>query len=98
MSEALILKVLGIKCDAPGCDFKDTSVQRRQYYEWINRPCPKCGANLLTEADYKLCCSIEAATALINAAFGPMPEDIKQRPRYRLKMNGTETFTIEPPK
>lgn len=48
----LELRILGIKCDASGCDFRDETVQVAHYEQWLNKPCPKCGANLLTQADY----------------------------------------------
>lgn len=48
-----IEKIGGIKCDNPLCDYRDETVDYREYKEWINRPCPKCGANLLTKADYR---------------------------------------------
>jgi len=46
-------KIKGIKCDNPDCDFVDDSVTWDDYdktvSEWLNRPCPKCGTNLLTQ-------------------------------------------------
>ena len=46
------INIEGIQCDAPGCDFVDMSIQVSQYEEYINKPCPKCGANLLTQKDH----------------------------------------------
>lgn len=42
----------GIKCDNPECDFVDQEVKIEDYIFWLNKPCPKCGSNLLTQADY----------------------------------------------
>lgn len=42
----------GIQCDNPDCDYVDESVRIDQYEDWLNKPCPKCGWNLLTEEDY----------------------------------------------
>lgn len=42
----------GLKCDNPSCDFVDMSITIEDYDNWVNKPCPKCGANLLTEEDY----------------------------------------------
>lgn len=42
----------GIKCDNPECDFVDQEVKIEDYKDWLNKPCPKCGSNLLTQADY----------------------------------------------
>ena len=43
---------IGIKCDNPECDFRDDSVKCENYQQWLNKPCPKCGQNLLTQKDY----------------------------------------------
>jgi len=45
-------QVKGIKCDTVLCDYVDMEVPFTDYPQWLNRPCPKCGANLLTQADF----------------------------------------------
>lgn len=47
------MHISGIKCDADGCDYQDESAKFENYKDYLGKPCPKCGANLLTEADYK---------------------------------------------
>jgi predicted RNA-binding Zn-ribbon protein involved in translation (DUF1610 family) len=39
----------GVQCDA--CDWKDEN--DNDYEKWLNQPCPKCGANIMTEEDLK---------------------------------------------
>lgn len=46
------LNIFGLKCDAPACNYEDRSIKFEQYEEYINHPCPDCGAPLLTQADY----------------------------------------------
>ncbi|KOS60574.1 hypothetical protein FJQ98_11990 [Lysinibacillus agricola] len=46
------LNVYGLKCDNPVCDYQDNSIKLEQYEDYINYPCPKCSAPLLTQADY----------------------------------------------
>lgn len=46
-------QVQGIKCDTPTCDYADPTVHADDFPNWIDRPCPKCGANLLTHADWE---------------------------------------------
>lgn len=46
------LNIYGLKCDNPSCDYQDNSIKLEQYEEYINYPCPKCNAPLLTQADY----------------------------------------------
>jgi hypothetical protein len=49
-----MFNVSGIKCDNKLCDFKDMSVKFEDYPKWLNRRCPCCTDNLLTEKDFKL--------------------------------------------
>ena len=46
----ITLNISGIKCDS--CDYKDSSILMKDYDTWLNKACPVCGANLLTELDY----------------------------------------------
>jgi hypothetical protein len=64
----------GLKCDADGCDWSDDSIPVADYEKWINRPCPKCGANLLTLEDFQNAQSVLLAAALVN---GLSPEEIE---------------------
>ena len=46
------IDIRGIKCDNSSCDYTDMSVDVSEYPKWIDKPCPKCGENLLTQEDY----------------------------------------------
>lgn len=46
------LNVRGIKCDTVGCGWIDCNVIVEDYIQWLNKPCPSCGGNLLTQKDY----------------------------------------------
>jgi predicted RNA-binding Zn-ribbon protein involved in translation (DUF1610 family) len=48
MKKVIHLEKITLKCDA--CEWEKPVTLSR---EWIDMPCPKCGANLLTEGDYK---------------------------------------------
>lgn len=48
-----IQKMGGIKCDNPNCTYRNESVDIGDYSGWIDKPCPLCGANLLTKEDYQ---------------------------------------------
>lgn len=44
-----------IQCDNPRCDYKvknETGNPNEDIKGYLNKPCPKCGENLLTEQDY----------------------------------------------
>ena len=47
------IEIKGIKCDS--CDYHDDSVEYKDYPSWINKHCPKCNANLLTQEDFDSC-------------------------------------------
>ena len=42
----------GLVCDNEKCDYEDMSIKQSDYKDWVNKPCPKCGENLLTEEDF----------------------------------------------
>lgn len=69
LNGALILHAGGIKCDNPECDFADLSVGLEDYEEYLNRPCPKCGTNLLTQADYDNVKRIIEAASHVNHCY-----------------------------
>lgn len=70
MADAIHIESLDMKCDAEGCDHveKVSRVTR----DLIGKPCPKCGANLLTEADYRSATALLDLAASINEAVGPI--------------------------
>ena len=65
MEENIELTISGIKCDA--CDYRDDDVKFEDYPLWLNKPCPKCEANLLTVKDYDECLNLMGAAKVINA-------------------------------
>jgi hypothetical protein len=75
----------GIKCDNPKCDFLDKDVAVADYPGWVNKPCPKCGENLLTEEDYNNTKLLLGMADLIN---GLTPEELKE-------FNDAMGFTVE---
>ena len=42
--------IKGLKCDH--CDWKDDDILFEDFPKWLNKECPVCGANVLTESDY----------------------------------------------
>lgn len=53
MKEPLELIISGIKCDV--CSYRDNTVEFMDYPKWLNKPCPECQSNLLTQKDYDRC-------------------------------------------
>jgi len=82
------LNISGIKCDAPGCDFINESVKMEDYKNWVNRPCPKCGANLLTQADLDAVNDLVEKANYINSL--ELPEEfLKNRARMEGSLDGS---------
>jgi len=90
MSEpAIELSVLGLKCDAEGCDYFNEKVTVDDYELWVNAPCPECGANLLSEADYELTKTISEFSDAINEIFPPGSFPDEPRASFTLEMDGS---------
>ena len=94
MKDAVQFNIGGIKCDNPECDYIDQSVELKDYPNWLNKPCPKCGSNLLTQADYDNVKAIIELTGIINQSLGPV-EDDEPVGIATVRMNGTGKVEIE---
>lgn len=57
----------GLKCDNPKCDWKDDTIELEKFGDWVNRPCPKCGENVLTEEDHKHAKNLLDAISVLNS-------------------------------
>ena len=76
----------GIKCDNPKCDFVDMTVEYKDYKrKWLNKPCPKCGDNLLTKADMKTCKKIVRFAKFVNFST----HDKEDKVTIPIKMDGS---------
>lgn len=51
MNFGIDLSIAGIKCDNEQCDYINENVSFEDYEAWLDKPCPKCGDNLLTKED-----------------------------------------------
>lgn len=92
MSEPAVILVLGgLKCDAPGCDYVDPTAPVDETQ--LNRPCPKCGANLLTEADLANVRLLQYITHAVNVECGPA-QDGAERESIRFEMNGSGSLEM----
>ncbi|SHN86471.1 MULTISPECIES: hypothetical protein [Desulfitobacterium] len=86
--DAVEIQIQGIKCDNRTCGFKDDTVRFEEYGQWLNKPCPKCGANLLTEEDYASTLMLVELTGIVNDML-PEPPDDEERVKFEAVFNGT---------
>lgn len=93
MDKALTLDIHGIKCDNKDCNYKDMSVKMEDYDKWLNKPCPECGQNLLTQEDYDISNEFVKLTNMINKIF---PGPINDEPLFKteIEMNGSGKFKL----
>lgn len=54
-----------LQCDAEGCDHKEYHETATE--DMIDKPCPKCGASLLTEEDFRAFEKFHAAFEALEA-------------------------------
>lgn len=89
--KAIEYRIKGIKCDNPYCDYRDDNVKYEDYPLWLNKPCPKCGTNLLTEEDLIATRRFIRAVNIINWIMTPFMLFCKnaKRVKYSVEMNGT---------
>lgn len=86
------LIISGIRCDS--CAWMNLSVPYEQYPEYVNRPCPCCGENLLTEEDYATTQTIVAYANSANELYKDVP-DTEERSVKRIHMSGTGEVSFE---
>lgn len=70
-SDAIELKIGGVKCDNVKCDFINNDVKIEEYRSYLNAPCPKCGKNLLTQKDYDMVLFINKSVKVFNNILRP---------------------------
>ena len=91
------MNIEGIQCDNKNCDYEDDTVVVQDYKDWLNKPCPCCGANLLTEKDYKLVLAIKRFenSPLIQGLNKLYDKLNKPKVIVEAEMNGTGTIRIK---
>ena len=87
----LSVKIRGLKCDADSCDFFGEDLKTNK--ENVNLECPKCGANLLTLADYRTIKSIRIVFAIVNILLFPIGFFKGENQWVKCDMNGTGKIT-----
>ncbi len=87
------LNINGIKCDNLSCSYKNENVSLDSYEQWLNIPCPYCGENLLTQADFD---SVKLLHFTVNSANENGPANNVDEPilHASLSMCGTGSFEI----
>lgn len=67
MNENIEVSGGGLQCDNPKCDWKDESIAHADFKDWLNKPCPKCGENVLTQEDLYNAEVLDFAVSMVNS-------------------------------
>jgi hypothetical protein len=67
MKQNIQLLESGLKCDNPKCDWEDRTIPHSDYEKCIDKPCPKCGENILTKEDYSNAKLFHSVVDLVNS-------------------------------
>lgn len=96
--KAANLMIKGIKYDNPNCDFMDNTVEFKDYKDWLNKPCPKCGENLLTQKDLDAVKALIKITNIVNWIMKPFIQlnNNTKRTIMIAEMNGTGQVKFKP--
>ena len=85
----------GIKCDNEDCGWADWTVTEDQYPDYIDKPCPCCGENLLTREAFEKTGHFTELSNIINNWYMNLPSEAKQMFKndykcmaYNVKANG----------
>lgn len=92
--KATSIHIRGLRCDKPGCGYRQDEPISNDYNEWakwLNAPCPLCSSPLLTEADLRTTLRLLRVSRIINMALWPFAlfSNKKKAVTYDLGMNGT---------
>lgn len=75
----------GIVCDNPECDYIDETVTIEMYHDFLNKSCPKCGENLLTEEDFELAMRLQHLGNFFNSLSPEQVEEWNKSQGYEVK-------------
>ena len=92
---SLKINIGGIKCDNKECDFTEMSVLFEDYDKWLNKPCPKCGCNLLTQQDFDTTKTLMDITRMINEVIEEDGEEnIEEGELFKMSVNFNGTGKV----
>lgn len=96
VDKAISFDIRGIKCDAKGCGWRD-DLAEFDPDKYLNAPCPSCGSNLFTPADYKAMKRMFRVASLINKIAAPFIRKSKDKRKIAIpcNMDGSGKIKLE---
>ena len=92
--ERIQLTCSGLKCDNETCDYEDPTAKVEEYKDYIDKPCPKCGENLLTQEDYDNTMAVIELTKMFNNMSEDFFKDLTDLPEEK-KADANKQFCEE---
>ena len=96
MDRAIEEDIKGLKCDATGCGYSDMTIDADNYHNYIDAPCPECGANLLTQADYEFVKVLMLITDVVNDAYKDVELEDEPIERFSIELDGSGIPKVGP--
>lgn len=66
MKDKIQLIESGLKCDNIECNWENKTIHHKDYFKHIDRECPKCGENILTQQDYNSAMLFHSVVDMVN--------------------------------
>ena len=85
----------GLKCDNVNCDYVNMDVEINDYKNWVNKPCPLCGSNLLTEQDFAAVLAIQSIVNNINKTKSDNLHNEEDCINLTFRFDGTGNVDVE---
>ena len=94
--DAISFDIKGIKCDNKACGWSDMTVAFEPE-KYLNAPCPMCGSNLFTQADYDKMKKMFIMAAAVNRFAKKFHWLFKwgKRKTFEVNMNGSGKTNIK---
>lgn len=86
--QPVILNIYGLKCEKASCRFSKRDVKFEDFPKWIDKPCPKCGTNLLTAQEYLRAKMTKEYVELLSETVAPILETKENLHALSVSFNG----------
>lgn len=84
----------GLVCDNQDCDWRDDTIKLKDYKKWLNKPCPKCGMNLLTQHDMDNAVVLSEVIKLTNRLNGYFGIEVDHSNDKKIIVNTHKVITF----
>lgn len=87
------VEISGLKCDNELCNYADPDIKVEDYHLYVNKACPNCGENLLTQEDFDEVQRLLDTEAIINSSGIEKEDDVQARAGLTFDGSGESTIS-----